>query len=174
MFWQGQSSLGWFYIPFVGIQNPGPQKFWEVKLRALSRSCAFIVCVSSCLELFYTNVTQLTDICNYLWVKPHWRRSIARCVDFISRKTISYMYCQIDSVGSVMFVAWSPRHEEAHAIKALNLESALDFTLKELWRPGLWIPTNGIKSHCKVDWPCHNFNQGSTTGCFFLAPPKFH
>ena len=46
----------------MGIQNPGPQKFWEVKSRALSKFTDFIVCVSSCLELHYTNITPSTDI----------------------------------------------------------------------------------------------------------------
>ena len=74
------------YVPLVGIQNPGSQKFWELKWRALSRFSAFIACVSSCLELHSTNITQLTDICNFLWAKPHWRQSFARCVDYISRR----------------------------------------------------------------------------------------
>ena len=52
----------------MGIQNPGPQKFWEVKSRALSKFSDFIVCVSSYLQLHYTYITQSTDICNYFRV----------------------------------------------------------------------------------------------------------
>ena len=58
-------------VPLVDIQDPGPQKFWEVKSRALSRVSAFIACFSSCLELHPTNIPQSTDVCNYLWAKPH-------------------------------------------------------------------------------------------------------
>ena len=44
------------------------------------------------------------------------------------KKTIFHMLSHIDSVGCVMFVERISRHEEAQSIKALNLESALDFT----------------------------------------------
>ena len=49
----------------MGIQNPGPQKFLEVKLRALSRFIAFIACVSLYLELHSTNITLSTDLFKY-------------------------------------------------------------------------------------------------------------
>ena len=61
-----------------------------------------------------------------------------------------------------MFVEWNSRHEEAHAIKALYLESALDFTSNNFWGPGFWIPIKGIYSHPGADWLCPNFHQGST------------
>ena len=38
----GQSTLGCFKIPLVGIQNPGPQNFWEVIQRRLSRFIALL------------------------------------------------------------------------------------------------------------------------------------
>ena len=61
-----------------------------------------------------------------------------------------------------MFVERSSRHQEAHAKRALNLVSALNFTSQNFYGPGFWIPTKGILSHSKVDWPCQDFTQGST------------
>ena len=51
------------------------------------------------------------------------------CIFFNTKeKTIFHMLSHIDSVGCVMLVEQISRHEEAQSIKALNLESALDFT----------------------------------------------
>ena len=72
------------------------------------------------------------------------------------------MYSHIDSVGSVMFVERSSRHKETHAKKALNLISPLSITSWNFREPGFWIPTKGVLSHPKVDWPCQNLTLGST------------
>ena len=61
-----------------------------------------------------------------------------------------------------MFVEKSSRHQEAHAKRAWNLVSALNFTSQNFWGPGFWIPTKVILSHPKVDWPCQNFKYGPT------------
>ena len=45
---------------------------------------------------------------------------------------------------------------------ALKLVSPLSITSWNFWEPGFWIPTKGILSHPKVDWPCQDFTQGST------------
>ena len=46
--------------------------------------------------------------------------------------------------------------------KALNLLSDLQITSWNFWGTEFWIPTKGILSKPKVDWPCQNCTQGST------------
>ena len=64
-------------------------------------------------ETCYSQVNIYNKSCK----KLHWSQCIARCVESISRKTISNMYSFIDSVGCVMFV------EKVEAIKKHMLKS---------------------------------------------------
>ena len=61
-----------------------------------------------------------------------------------------------------MFVERSSRHQETHAKKHILLVSPLSTISWNCLGPRFWIPTKGILSDPKVDWPCQDFNQGST------------
>ena len=106
------------------------------------------------------------DTANWIYVTLH----VGNCFSWIysTHLAIDWLLCGLAHnkfhilVGCVMFVEWSSRHQETHAKKALNLVCAWDFTSWNFWGPWFWIPTKGISSHLKVDWPCQNFNQGST------------
>ena len=62
-----------------------------------------------------------------------------------------------------MFVEQSSRHEETHTIKALNLESALDFTSRIFEEHGSGYPLRGSKVNLK--WTGPTGQLGTTYTC---------
>ena len=76
-----------------------------------------------------------------------------------TEEKISYMFSHRDSVCCVMFVERSSRHQDAHAKKALKLESPLSITSWKFSEPGFRILTKGVIRQPKLEGPCSNSIQ---------------
>ena len=111
----------------------------------------FFACVSWCLELLSTNMTEPTE----------------------SMRLYTILHTSGNALASMWFLAWIVTYIQLavsclwnevqdirkHMQKALNLVSPLSITSWNFWEPVFWIPTKGILSHPKVDWPCQYFTR---------------
>ena len=74
-------------------------------------------CVSWCLEHLYTNMTEPTESMWLFRKKLFFLKYIPHIWQCICFNVVSRINSYIYPVGFVMFVEWSPRHQETHAKK---------------------------------------------------------
>ena len=81
------------------------------------------------------------DTANWIYVTIHAKNHIESNAlphvwHIFQEEIFFFMHSYIDSVGCVMFVERNSRHQETHAIKALNLVSPLSVTSRNFGGPG--------------------------------------
>ena len=110
VFCQGQSTLGWLWIPFVGIQNTGLKKFLKWNLQPFLDLVFYCLCFLMSWASFHKH-----DTSNWIYVTKHVGNSFSINIFHTSDSRLASMWfwAQIViyiSVDCVMFVEWSSRH----------------------------------------------------------------
>ena len=119
--WRGQSTIELLKVPLVDIQNPGPQKIWEVTERGLPKLGAFLLVFPDVFYFFPQARQSQLNLCNYIWRNFFHTSGNVLVLMWFLAWIVTYIY----PFGYVMFVEWSSRHQETQAKKALNLERPL-------------------------------------------------